>query len=151
MAALLCRDAYNKAAHISLGHYTHEKSPLGAAAALAALDYMEQHQVLAHVKELEAYMQQRMHALSERFAVVGQTRGCGLLWAIELVQDRQTKTKHTVLAEKVLYRCLEHGLSFKVSAGNVLSLYPPLIISKAQLVTAMDILEDAIHHVNIDL
>ncbi len=33
MAAMLCRDEYNKAAHISLGHYTHEKNPLGASAA----------------------------------------------------------------------------------------------------------------------
>lgn len=148
MAAMLCREEYNCAGHISLGHYTHEKNPLGAAAALAALDYMTDNDTLAHVRQMEQYLHKRLHALQEEFPVIGQVRGKGLLWGVELVKDRQTKEKHPAFAEKVLYRCLEKGLSFKVSAGNVLSLYPPLIIRQEELVTAMDILEDAIRYVN---
>ncbi len=144
MAAMLCRDEYNKAGHISLGHYTHEKNPLGASAALAAFDYMDDHHVLEHVKQMESLMCKRLSNMQEKFEVIGQVRGLGLLWGIELVKDRITKEKHPVLAEKVLYRCLENGLSFKVSAGNVLSLYPPLIITQQELSKAMDILEDAL-------
>jgi 4-aminobutyrate aminotransferase len=144
IAAMLCRDEYNKAAHISLGHYTHEKSPLGACAALAAFDYMDDQHVLAHVKQMENYMCKRLYAMQQKFPVIGQVRGRGLLWGVELVKDAVTKEKHTVLAEKVLYRCLANGLSFKVSTGNVLSLYPPLIITEQELSKAMDILEEAI-------
>jgi 4-aminobutyrate aminotransferase len=82
--------------------------------------------------------------MAARYPAIGQIRGKGLLWAIELVQDHQSKAKHSLLAEQVLYRCLEKGLSFKVSGGNVLSLYPPLIISKSELAAALDIIEAAL-------
>src|SRR5690606_21960683 len=41
MAAILCKEKLNVASHASLGHFTHEKNPLGATAALAAIDYMD--------------------------------------------------------------------------------------------------------------
>ena len=151
MAAMLCRDEHNVAAHISLGHYTHEKNPLGATAALAAFDYMQENNVLRHVKEMESFMCARMSALQQKFDVIGQVRGMGLLWGVELVKDRGTKEHHPVFAEKVLYRCLTNGLSFKVSAGNVLSLYPPLIITREELARAMDILEEAIEFVRYEV
>ncbi|ULQ51830.1 (R)-1-hydroxy-2-aminoethylphosphonate ammonia-lyase [Flavihumibacter fluvii] len=147
MAAMLCREEYNVAGHISLGHYTHEKSPLGAAAALAALDYMEEFRVLDHVQKMEAYMCERLQKMYNQYSIIGQVRGMGMLWGVELVKDRTTKEKDTATAEKVMYRCMESGLSYKVSAGNVLSLYPPLITEQHQLAKAMDIIEEAIRYV----
>jgi 4-aminobutyrate aminotransferase len=131
MAAILCKEELNKAAHISLGHYTHEKNPLGAAAALAALDYMDEYQVLGHVREMEIYLRARL----AEWPVV-QVRGKGLLWGIELASEAQ--------AERVLYHCLEQGLSFKVSNGRVLSLYPPLIITREELDQALAIIYTAL-------
>jgi len=144
MAAMLCREAFNKAGHVSLGHYTHEKNPLGSAAALAALDYIEEHRVLQHVQELSAYMQARLERLYHRFEVIGQVRGVGLLWGVEIVTNRHTREKNTGLAEKIMYECMQNGLSFKVSAGNVLSLYPPLVITREELAHALDIVEEAV-------
>jgi 4-aminobutyrate aminotransferase len=144
MAAMICRDEYNRAAHISLGHYTHEKNPLGSAAALAALDFMDENNVLHHVRQISSVIHGRLHAMMNRFEVIGQVRGMGLLWGVELVKSRETKERHPEFAEKVLYRCLEKGLSFKLSGGNVLSLYPPLIITAEELNNAMDILEEAV-------
>ena len=43
--------------------------------------------------------------------------------------------------KKILYECLENGLSFKISQGNVLTLAPPLIITEEELDHAMDIVE----------
>lgn len=125
MAAMLCKEEYNKAAHISLGHYTHEKNPLGAAAALAALDYMDEYKILDHVRAMEAHIAKRLEGFN--------TRGKGMLWAIEADN-----------AEQALYRCLEQGLSFKVSSGRVLSLYPPLITTKEEMDHALDIIITAI-------
>ncbi|WP_442591310.1 aspartate aminotransferase family protein [Pedobacter sp. AW31-3R] len=144
MAAIVCKEELNVASHVSLGHFTHEKSPLGAAAALAAFDYMEEHQVLAHVALLGELMGQRLYKMQERFDFIGDIRGKGLLWGVEIVADRVTKQKDSNSAECILYRCLELGLSMKVSDGNVLSLYPPLIMSTAELVEALDLLEEAI-------
>jgi len=144
MAAILCKESLNVASHVSLGHFTHEKSPLGAAAALAALDYIDEYRVLEHVVGLSETLKQRLQRMKATYSEVGDVRGIGLLWGVELVQDKDSKAPHPILAERVLYRCLEKGLSLKVSGGNVLSLYPPLIITDRQLQDALNVLEEAI-------
>jgi len=61
-----------------------------------------------------------------------------------LVTDRKDKTPATGAADRILYRCLENGLSFKTTMGNVLTLTPPLIVTEAEMDKALSILEDAI-------
>ncbi|MGL4192301.1 MAG: aspartate aminotransferase family protein [Vibrio sp.] len=144
IAALLTKEKYNTAAQVSLGHYTHEKSPLGCAAALATIEVIEQQNLLGKVQADSAYLRQRLTALQQQFALIGDVRGIGLLWGLELVTDRHTKQRAHQAAEAVLYHCLAHGLSFKVSQGNVLQLSPPLIITRQELDKALDILHSAL-------
>jgi 4-aminobutyrate aminotransferase len=61
-----------------------------------------------------------------------------------LVQDRQIRAPAAAAAERVLYAALTRGLSFKTTMGNVLTLTPPLITTRAQMDNALDILEDCI-------
>ncbi|MCW8331287.1 aspartate aminotransferase family protein [Photobacterium sp. SDRW27] len=144
MAAMITKDKYNTAAHVSLGHYTHEKSPVGCAAALATIEVIEQQGLLAKTKADEAYMRDRLENMKQRFPLIGDVRGIGLLWGVELVTDRSSKQRALQEAEQVMYRCLELGVSFKVSQGNVLQLSPPLIISRNELALALDRIEQAI-------
>lgn len=143
-AAVVCREEYNIAGDVSLGHYTHEKSPLGSAAALAMIEYLEQEKIIQKVQEDEIFMREQLLRLKERHPVIGDIRGIGLLWGIELVTDRSTKTKAITEAEKIMYECLANGLSFKVSQGNVLQLCPPLIITRKELTAAITIIDNAI-------
>lgn len=147
IAAMVCRGEYNIASEVSLGHYTHEKSPLGAAAALAMLEVIEKEKLLAKVAEDEIYVHTKLSHLKKKHSLIGDVRGIGLLWGIELVKDHQTKTKAIEEAEAVMYECLKKGLSFKVSQGNVLQLSPSLIISRAQLDEAFEILDFALDSV----
>ena len=133
IAAIVTKESYNVAADISLGHYTHEKSPLGCAAGMAMIEYIEQNNLLIKVLEHETYVREKLSALKERFDLIGDIRGIGLLWGIELVKDRTSKEKAMEEAELVMYECLKNGLSFKVSQGNVLQLCPPLIITREEL------------------
>jgi 4-aminobutyrate aminotransferase len=48
-----------------------------------------------------------------------------------------------------MYKCLENGLSFKVSQGNVIQLSPPLVITRSQLQEALGIVERAIGSVKV--
>lgn len=144
MAAIVARDTHNIAQSVSLGHFTHEKSPLGSVAALAMLDYMEQNRILEKVQEDAVFMAAELQKLQDKFPLIGDVRGVGLLWGIELVIDKDTKEKAVKEAEIVMYECLKNGLSFKVSQGNVLQLSPPLIISRGQLREALLILENAL-------
>jgi 4-aminobutyrate aminotransferase len=143
MAAMVTRDEYNVAAEVSLGHYTHEKSPLGSAAGLAMIEFIEDNRLLEKVKADEVFMMGALMQLKTQFPLIGDVRGIGLLWGIELVKDTVTKEKAVKEAEQMMYECLKNGLSFKVSQGNVLQLCPPLIITRQELQTAVSILEAA--------
>jgi 4-aminobutyrate aminotransferase len=148
IAAMIAREEYNIAAHISLGHYTHEKSPLGAVAALGMIEFIESTNLLHKVREDEIFVREQLHLLELKHQWIGDVRGIGLLWAIELVKDRNSKEKATAEAERVMYYCLDLGLSFKVSQGNVLQLCPPLIITRAQLKDAFKIIDNALSSLN---
>ncbi len=146
-AAIVTRDQYNQFGDISLGHYTHEKSPLGAAAALAVLEIIEEEKLLEKVRFDGKYMRDALANLYNKHRIIGDVRGMGLLWGVELVKDRATKEKAVHEAEKIMYECLKNGLSFKVSAGNVLQLSPALAISRQDLQKALAIIDEAITHV----
>ena len=148
IAAIVARDSYNMALDSSLGHFTHEKNPLGSIAAMAMLQFIEDNGILQKVKDDEQFVKAALTELKSRHEIIGDIRGIGLLWGIELVQNRISKVKATVEAEKVMYYCLEHGLSFKVSQSNVLQLSPPLTITRDQLKEAISIVDSALMHLN---
>ncbi|WP_339709185.1 aspartate aminotransferase family protein [uncultured Kriegella sp.] len=143
-AAIITRDDYNQFGDISLGHYTHEKSPLGAAAGLTALEILEEERLMEKVADDAVFMREELKKLSQKYELIGDVRGIGLLWGVELVENRQTKEKAIDAAEQVMYACLEQGLSFKVSAGNVLQLSPALTISRDDLKKALQIVDKSL-------
>ena len=143
MAALVAREGLDVAAERALGHYTHEKSSVGCAAALATLDVIEDERLIERAQRLGAQALARLRDMQRRCPQVGDVRGIGLLLGVELV-DPATRAPARELAEAVLYRCLEQGLSFKVGQGNVLVLSPPLVIGEQDLARALDIVEAAI-------
>ena len=148
MAAIIARDDLNVAAERSIGHYTHEKNPVTCAAALATIRYIEENNLLEYVRELGVHALERMHAMMERFPLIGDVRGLGLMLGIELVRDRATREPAIDEAEQVMYRALELGLSFKLTRGNIITLVPPLIITREQLDEALDIVEQCLVEVS---
>lgn len=111
------------------------------------MQVIEQHNLLQKVKDDSEFVKQRLLNMKERYPVIGDVRGIGLLWGVELVTDPLTKTRAYDEAEALLYQCLNQGLSFKVSQGNVAQLSPPLIIERSDLNAALDIFEAAIDQV----
>ncbi|HIF5957408.1 TPA: aspartate aminotransferase family protein [Vibrio parahaemolyticus] len=144
IAAMVTKDKYNTAEQISMGHYTHEKSPIGCAAALATMEAIEQDGLLDKAKADSQFMREKLLEMKAKYSVIGDVRGIGMLWGIELVTDHESKARAYDEAEAVLYQCLNNGVSFKVSQGNVIQLSPPLIITREQLTEALAIFEEAI-------
>lgn len=144
IAAMVTKDKYNTAEQISMGHYTHEKSPIGCAAALATMEAIEQEGLLNKAKADSQFMREKLLEMKAKCPVIGDVRGIGMLWGIELVTDHESKARAYDEAEAVLYQCLNNGVSFKVSQGNVIQLSPPLIITREQLTEALAIFEEAI-------
>ncbi|EGR3134391.1 aspartate aminotransferase family protein [Vibrio parahaemolyticus] len=147
IAAMVTKDKYNTAEQISMGHYTHEKSPIGCAAALATMEAIEHDGLLDKAKADSQFMREQLLEMKAKYSVIGDVRGIGMLWGIELVTDHESKARAYDEAEAVLYQCLNNGVSFKVSQGNVIQLSPPLIITREQLTEALAIFEEAIANV----
>ena len=141
MAALIARRDLDVARRQALGHYTHEKSSVGCAAALATLEVIADEGLVERSRTLGAHALARMRELKRKHELVAEVRGCGLLLALELVCDGKPARRE---AEQVMYHCLKQGLSFKVGQGNVLTLIPPLVIDARDLDRALDIVDDAL-------
>jgi 4-aminobutyrate aminotransferase len=141
LAALIAREDLDVAPGRALGHYTHEKSPVACAAALTTIQVLEEERLLENARVLGDHALTRMHTMKQKYAAIGDVRGLGLLMGMELVKDRQTRERATDLAEEVLYRALGKGLNFKVSMGNIITLAPPLNITREQIDQALDILD----------
>jgi 4-aminobutyrate aminotransferase len=141
LAAIVTRPELDVMADRALGHYTHEKNPVTAAAALATIEYIETEGLVERARRLGELALARLQELSVRHRLIGDVRGLGLLLGVELVRDRQTRQPAEPEAETVMYGALEQGLSFKVTAGNVLTLAPPLTITDEEMDCALDILD----------
>lgn len=144
IAAAIARRDLDVAGDYAIGHYTHEKNPVTARAALETIAIIKDEGLCERAAELGAHAMERLSNFAESCAQVGEVRGRGLMIGVELVEDRDTRTAATERAERVYYHCLDKGLSFKVTQGNVLTLSPPLIIEKADLDRAIDIVIDAV-------
>jgi len=145
LAALIARRDLDVARDRALGHYTHEKSSVGCAAALATLDVIHDEGLLERALTLGARALERLRAMRERHPLVGDVRGVGLLLGVELTHADGTPARRE--AERVMYACLSRGLAFKIGQGNVITMSPPLVIADADLDRALDILEGAIAEV----
>jgi 4-aminobutyrate aminotransferase len=144
IAAVIARRDLDVTGGFAIGHYTHEKNPVTTRAALTTIDIILEEGLVERSAELGRHMLGRMQDLMARSPEVGDVRGRGLMVGVELVEARGTRQPARDLAERVFYACLEQGLSFKISQGNVLTLSPPLIISKTDLDRALDIVEAAV-------
>lgn len=136
MAAILAQPGLDRAGDRALGHYTHEKSPLGCAAALATIAVIEEEGLLARARDLGARMLAELTAMVGRHACLRAARGLGLCLGLEVADAER--------AERILYACLERGLSFKRGGGDVVTLCPPLTVAEAELDRALSILDEAI-------
>jgi len=147
LAALIARQDLDIVPDRALGHYTHEKNPVACAAALATIECLEEENLLGNAENMGNYAMNRMRNMMQRHKIVGAIRGLGLLMGIELVKDRQTKEPAVEEAEQVMYSALGKGLNFKVTMGSIITLTPPLTITKQEMDRALNILDECLGEV----
>jgi len=147
IAAVLAKSELDVAGEFAFGHYTHEKNPVTAKAALTTIEIIEQEGLVKNAADLGKYMLEQLNLLKAKHSTIGDVRGRGLLVGVELVLNQEEKTPANDLAEDVLYRCLSKGLSFKLTMGNVMTLTPPLIIKKTQIDLSLEIIDQSLSEV----
>jgi len=142
IAATICRPELDVGGAWAFGHYTHEKNPVTARAALETIQIIEDENLVENAARVGARALARLRAWTSRFPAVGDVRGRGFLIGIELRDIEGQSAK--LVAERTLYNALERGLSFKTTMGTVLTLTPPLITTQEDMDHALDILEEAL-------
>ncbi|QFG20285.1 aspartate aminotransferase family protein [Actinomadura sp. WMMB 499] len=127
------------------GGLTYSGHPLAAAAAVATLTAMEEEDVVDRAAALGAtVIAPGLADLEKRHAVIGEVRGTGVFWAVELVADRGTREPLPVAAvAAVAAECRARGL-LPLPNANRVHLVPPCTISDDQACEALDILDAAL-------
>jgi len=142
IAACIARRDLDVCGEFAIGHYTHEKNPVTARAALTTIEIIQDEGLVERAAELGSYAMDQLRERLAGVAIAGHVRGRGLMFGVDIVAD--DTTPDTARAEKIYYACLEAGLSFKISQGNVLTLSPPLTIARTDLTHALEIVVTAI-------
>ncbi|WP_416444826.1 aspartate aminotransferase family protein [Leucobacter sp. HNU] len=127
------------------GGLTYSGHPLGCAAGVATFDIFEEEGIIERVRDLAArVVEPRLRELAEKHPSIGEVRGTGLFWALELVTDRGTRAPLEGEGyNAVIAACKNSGL-WPFAAGNRLQIAPPLVISEADLVRGLDIIDAAL-------
>lgn len=151
LAAMIARGDLNVAQDVSLGHYTHEKSPVGCAAASKTIEVIQRDGLVERAKSLGATTIDQLRGRLSQSRIIADVRGLGLHMAVEFKARFEDGKPLGEFADEVLYQCLRRGLSFKTSGGNVAVLCPPLTISKDEMSAAVDILATTIEELEQQL
>jgi 4-aminobutyrate aminotransferase len=126
---------------------------ISAAAGLATLDLVERMKLPENAARIGMYMKKRLDELKEKYELIGDVRGEGLLMGLELVKDRKTKEPAKLEAAKVVYRAWQLGLllAFLGVNSNVIEVTPPLTITNEEANKGLETLEGAIKDVQAGL
>jgi 2,2-dialkylglycine decarboxylase (pyruvate) len=150
VAAVMTSEAIERVCHERgfLFFTTHVSDPLAASVALAVIGVLERDGLVQRAQVLGKELSERLLGLRDRFEVVGDVRGRGLLQGIELVVDKESKLPADHLGREVTAACLERGLHMNIvqlpGMGGIFRIAPPLTIEQADLHTGLDILEAAL-------
>ena len=127
-------------------HYfnTYGGNPVSAAVGLAVLDVIEQENILQNVHDVGAYLGQGLSKLASRYELIGDVRGKGLFYGLELVRDRDTLEPAREEAMRVREFLRENGVLLSVTGplDNVIKIRPPMVFSK----TNADLLLEKLDH-----
>jgi 4-aminobutyrate aminotransferase/(S)-3-amino-2-methylpropionate transaminase len=119
-------------------------NPLASAAGLASLEIITSENLVENSARVGAAMLKRLEALKEKYRIVGDVRGKGLLLAVELVKDRQTKELLSKDVTKELFQeCLRRGL-VAMSYSPAIRINPPLSIDEATALDGLEILDESL-------
>ncbi|MEJ8567041.1 aminotransferase class III-fold pyridoxal phosphate-dependent enzyme [Elongatibacter sediminis] len=118
-------------------------NPVSAAVGLAVLDVIERENVLHRVHDMGRLLQPRLRGLMERHERVGDVRGKGLFWGIELVTDRATREPDRAAAGQVRDRLRQQGVLVGTTGpyGNVVKIRPPLVFAPEHAELLLDPLD----------
>jgi 4-aminobutyrate aminotransferase len=116
------------------------------AAAEAQLNYVKKNMrhIESESKEKARITMKRLDDMKERYEIIGDVRGIGLMIGIEFVKDKKTKEPAEKYRDNILVECYNNGLVLLPAGESTIRIVPPLTISISNLNKGLDILEEAV-------
>jgi len=125
LGAVIARDAVTKALERGRGYFEHgftySANPLSAAIGTAVLDYIREHRLVSRAARVGRVLGRKLKAAMRRHAIVGDVRGAGMMWGVELVRDRKSREPfppQLKVARKLYEACFAEGLLIYPGAGT---------------------------------
>jgi L-2,4-diaminobutyrate transaminase len=135
--------------------YTYSGHPIGAAAANAVLDIVEEENLPGNAQQVGEYFQKRLTSTFAQMPIVGEVRGVGLMGAIEFVADRARKTRFDVglkVGARVSKAARDRGLIARAMPhDDILGFAPPLVTTREEVDEIVEIAEAAVRQVMDEL
>lgn len=146
LSAVVGKKEIMDSVHLSGIGGTYGGNPVACAAALAVFDIVERDGLLEQSTTLGNNLTNRLKGFYKEFSFIGEVRGMGPMAAIELVEDRETKTPAPEKAKALTQYCYKRGLILLTCGvhGNVVRFLMPLVISQEQLEKGMQIVHDGL-------
>ncbi len=121
-------------------------NPVSMAAGLATIGVIEEEKLLANCETVGAQLRGRLVELAEKYPAIGDVRGLGLMQAIELVKDRQSKEPDAAVTGRFLEACRREGLLVGKGGlyGNAVRIAPPMTATKGDVDEAAKLMDRAL-------
>jgi taurine--2-oxoglutarate transaminase len=125
---------------------------LACAAGLASLQVIWDEGLLDRATELGSYLGERLDALRPKHPCVGDVRGLGLFWTVELVKDRQTKEPFRKQGQKYAHTVITEIARFLLEEKNIylpgdkfgLWIVPPLVVTRDEIDLVVEAIDEAL-------
>ncbi|WP_020577786.1 aminotransferase class III-fold pyridoxal phosphate-dependent enzyme [Actinopolymorpha alba] len=138
--------------HTFSGGLTYSGHPLACASGVASIEIMKDEKIVENAATQGILLERRLRELADRHPSIGDIRGLGLMWGIELVRDRETKEplapfnakgSEAAPISQVIKAAKDKGVHFG-AFNNVIRLAPPLIITEAEIDEGIGVLDEAL-------
>lgn len=130
---------------------SHACDPITCAAGTASIDIIQQDGLVERAAKIDALLRERLSAMAGQIELIGDIRGRGVLYGVELVTDRKTREPANAAAKAVVQACQDQGLIVQARGShgrmNVIRLVPPMVSTDAEIQEGMDILEKVLKQV----
>jgi 4-aminobutyrate aminotransferase len=120
---------------------------LACAAAVAGLDILQRQKLVSRAARLGKIALERLQEMAEKYELIGDVRGKGLLLAVEFVRDRGTRKPAVKERDEIVRAALNRGVIVFRGGKSAIRIAPPLIISQRELEMGLDIFEQALGEV----
>jgi len=148
LSALIARAEVMKSWEPGQHASTFGANPVAVEAALATLDVMKNERLMANAKRQGEHALKRLREMQERYEIVGDVRGMGLLIGLEIVRSKRTKERGDKEASQIMNQCFRKGLLVIMAGRNVIRIIPPLTTTREELDEGLEILEEVVSAVD---